>query len=83
MYTPALTCAAAYQVVAAAAVFEAESHVTLVVDGGRVGELVRLEVGRRPGLAVAVAECPHDLLVDRAAASQTVASLTQSVSQLM
>ena len=42
---------------------DAELHIALVVDAAGVGELVRLEPHQGRGLAGAVLELPHDLVV--------------------
>ena len=47
---------------------DAEPDVALVVDGGSVRELVRLEVDERGGLGHAVLELAHDLAVNGTAA---------------
>ena len=43
---------------------DAQSDVTLVVDGGSVGKLVGLEVDQSRRLAHAVLKLSHDLAVD-------------------
>ena len=53
--------------VVAAAVLQAEPDVALVVDGGRVGKLVRLELDRGPRPLAVVLERAHQLLVHRTA----------------
>ena len=55
-------------VITAAGVPDAEPDVALVVDGGGVRELVRLEVDERGGLGHAVLELAHDLAVNGTAA---------------
>ena len=47
---------------------DAQSDVTLVVDGGSVGKLVGLEVDQSCGLAHTVLEVSHDLTINRAPA---------------
>ena len=54
------------RIFATSGVSDAEPDVALVVDRGRVGELVSLEVNQSRRLAHAVLEFPHDLTIDRA-----------------
>lgn len=60
-----------YHIITAAGVPDAEPDVALVVDGGGVGELVRLEVDERGRLAHAVLELTHDLSVNRTAGKKS------------
>ena len=54
-----------HHVVTAAGAFEAESHVALVVDGRRVGELVRQEADGCRRLRVAVLQRAQDVEIHR------------------
>ena len=55
---------ATYHIITASCVFEAEPDVTLIVDGRRIGKLVRLEVDLSGSFRIAVVEWSHDLIVD-------------------
>ena len=56
-----------HHLVAAPGVLDTELHIALVVDAAGVGKLVGLEPHQGRGLAGAVLELPHDLLVHGAA----------------
>ena len=70
-----------HHLVTAARVFNAELDVALVVDAAGVGELVCLEPHQGGGLAGAVLELPHDLIVHRAAlgVDETLVAPAQAV----
>ena len=70
-----------YHSVTAARVLDAELHITLVVDTAGVGKLVSLEPHQGRGLAGAVLELPHDLIVHGAAlgVDETLVAPAQTV----